>query len=653
MFDLYPIVYKQLRNILLFSVVILFSAVAYSMENFSVKTKIIIQTEALNLIREYESKMNLIGKTAALDHKKAKSYSEELINLFINRQVMVYNDLDPSKKLSNFYEIETYANNILLWYKGGLEVHMWYNDAKVSNIINHKENIYSIDVLIPKKIDGNYLNKVLNKNIEKLIFRIAFTVDDGTLGNFKIAGLRSHDSKAEVVDQRSLDEINSENLSEEELYKIKIEADRALNDYINYLNLIVDPDESAEDKEFYKKRFMSVFKDENVYVANDLEPKPKEKAIPIHLYLDRIAELYPKGVSILTFNLDSVQYGKPTKSDKNSFFNYIYVDKFFSASPDGKKLVRNDNKLTIKVEFEKSDRSYTNYKIASIVVNTSEYAEVSGNEKMEMPAMNLQENSRKGLSLGLHAGMGMHSILVSDILNQSIENGYNTWGIKTDPYSYTACFSLSYYPFQRMGFSLGISYDRYETTYGLTDSFVNKDDIVYINNFPAEECYNIVGGNYDSLIAVDALSVPLLLNFHTSKAGKFGLFAAGGASFSYIFNSGYTSNGYLHGFYTMRNNTYPYDPLEFRYYDEWNRLPDEKKGDLTYSSINVTAIGRVGVEYYVNYFTSVKLGIYYEQGILDIEPDKSEYLNIFGKIFEHQQTLTKKQGIFIGVNYKL
>ena len=131
------------------------------------RDKIVVYTEAIKLIEAYQDNVNNIAKLQDIDVKEAESYAEDIIDLFLSRNVLVYNDLDPFHQLSEFYEIETYVSNLILWYPDGMKVYLDPDKMKGSQIISYEENVYSIDVQADKKNNGNYLNKTLNLNNEK------------------------------------------------------------------------------------------------------------------------------------------------------------------------------------------------------------------------------------------------------------------------------------------------------------------------------------------------------------------------------------------------------------------------------------------------------------------------------------------------------
>jgi len=642
---------KKLSPIIL----ILFTSILVSAQaDFSDKTQIVIQTEALKLIEEYEKYINETGKSAALNIDEARSHSEELIELFINRQVFVANDLDPQKKLSKVYEIETYANNLILWYKDGININMWYYNAKVSNIIKHSEEVYSIDVYIPKKVNGNYMNKTLNTNLEKLIFRIAFTVKNGSKpANFKIAGIRDAESKTKT-DSKTLNELNGQDFPESELVKIHSKINTLLNDYINYLTLISDPEEIAEDKVFYKERFMIGFNDANIMVANDLEEKPKEKTLSIKQYLEKYESFFPKGINNLAFNLDSAEYGKVMKQEKNKFYTYVYLNKFFSASPDGKNLIRNDNKLTVKIEFEQIDKAYNNFKISSIVNNQEEYANLSSAGTSEMPELQLSEASRKGLIIGAYAGGGLHELLSNDLLNSETVKGQQDWETSSAFSSYSAGAYVAYYFSNRIGLQIGAEYSTYSTTYKISGEYLDTENTYYtdVANLP----YNKkVSADFDSTISLRTISVPLFINLHTSKAGKFGAFAKIGANFAFPLSAEYSAKGNIEQTALLQENQQGSNDTEiFDGPAETYRRAGETEGELSsISQISVSLAAKAGIEYYINYFLSIQAGVYFSQGITNIENNSNKYYNVFKEPIKHDKTYMQNKGVFFGISYKL
>ena len=290
------------RSIFLFLFLIFAQMPFLKAVEFSVKEKSIIYTSAIKVLDNYQTIINEMGEYVVNDIEKAKSNAESFLELFVNRQVLIYNDLDPAHKLSEFYEAETYSSNIILWYPDGLSIQLNLGNAKVSDIMTHEENVYSIDILVKKSINGNYLNETLNKNVEELTFRIAFGLENKSLGNFRIVGVRSASSKYVIDYSQALKEVNSEDFNAEDLAKIRSELKTLLKDYTNFLSLIGDPQEQAGDKEFYKASFLKLFQSGDIRIYNDINPEPQTSLISVTDYLSGFIADYPNGIKNLSIN---------------------------------------------------------------------------------------------------------------------------------------------------------------------------------------------------------------------------------------------------------------------------------------------------------------------------------------------------------------
>jgi len=634
------------------------SVSAQEKETYSAKKRIIIQTEAVKLVEQYEQHINEIGKLASTDIEAAKSTAQSLMSLFINRQVYVTNDLDPNNTLSKFYEIETYSNNLILWYKEGIKVKMKYKEAKVTNIMNHQNDVYSIDVLIPKEIKGNYMNKTLNQNTEALVFRIAFTMSGNeTPSNYKIAGIRDAASVTIKEDIKVINDLNSEKIDEEQLKGIYSSVNAILNDYINYLTLIADPDEPAEDKIYYKERFMSAFKDKNVLMPNDLEEKPQVQELSASQYLYNFTAAFNRGVQNLAFGLDSAEYSKVIKMDKGKYYTLVYVDKFFTAELDEKTTLRNDNNLTVKVEFDLQENSYTNFKISNIVANKVNYANVTEIEESVVPELEIEELSRKGFIAGAFAGLGMNKIDIGDLRESETVNGGEEWTYKSTALNTTAGVTIAGYISNRIGFQTGATYSRYATTYNLNGEFIDYDSVFSSPIGPGNEYYKTVDADYDSTVILNTVSIPLLLCLHTSKAGKFGVYGKFGVNMEFPVSASYKATGYFWQKATLVEQGKPHSTGDINgtdYVEGGFKREGETDGKLDdYTGTTVNLVGMLGAEYYISYFVSVYAGFYFEYGLDDIQSDKAEYINIHHESVPHKTTSLQKIGFNIGINYKL
>ena len=102
--------------------------------DFSEKDSHIIYTKVLQLLNNYQDLINQIGEESIKTGETPSNLIDLFNDLFLNRKVYVYNDLDPSHQLSGFYEVETYSANLALWYKDGMQVKLDLQNARVGEI---------------------------------------------------------------------------------------------------------------------------------------------------------------------------------------------------------------------------------------------------------------------------------------------------------------------------------------------------------------------------------------------------------------------------------------------------------------------------------------------------------------------------------------
>lgn len=617
--------------------------------DFSDKEKAIIYTNSLRILKDYETIINEIGVNVVNDIEKAQSNAEGLIELFINRQVLVYNDLDPSYQLSKFYEAETYSANLILWYPDGVNIKLDLENAKVGNIMQHEDNVYSLDIMLNKKIDGNYLNQTLNRNSEGLTFRIAFSSKNRSFDNFKIVGIRNAESSDIIDYSKALKEVNSEDLSEEELTKIHEGIKAILGDYNNFLALLGDPDEIEEDKVFYKESLTNIFENSETKIYNDINPEPEKSLINVSFYIAQYGENFPAGIKNISVNIDSADFGKVIKSEEGNFYTYAYADKFFSGSFKGREAFSEMFPLAFKISFEKSGKAYTNYKISGIDISGSGFfSESASDQEIAVPDMVIKPVSRKGLSIALFGSYGLSYIKDQNISTLSMESDNYKWNINND-YGLTAGIRMQYFFTDFLGIETGVYYDTYKSMFNLEGNFQDDEFSTDIND---DSFYKIFETAIDSTINLNYITVPLLLNYISSKPGKMGFYINAGIKASYAISSSYSTTG-NYKYYGY----YPSNPLAIQYLEItelgfYNREIIDETGDTEISSLNLSLYGSIGIYIPFGYYSSVYLGPDIMYGFTDIMGERSEYKDIFGNTTGNQPAKIQKIGLKIGFVYK-
>ncbi len=590
---------------------------------FPEKQTAIIYSKSIELLSEYQSLINEMGEQAVKDVEMAKSKKEKLLELFINRKVLVYNDLDPSHTLSEFYEAETYASNIILWYPDGMVVDLDLENAKVSSIKQHDKNVFSIDILLKKQIEGNYMNKTFNNAEEELTFRVGFSHEGNSFENFNIAGIRSPESEGAPKDSKTLKEVNSEQLSKAELQKIHTGLGAVLHDYKNYLALIGDPEEYEEDKKFYRESFLKLFKNNEVTVYNDIMPKPDQTFYSPEKYVDAYAENYPEGIKNLAINMDSAEYGAAIKDDKGRYYSYVYADKFFSGQFKGEDAYRTQTKMMAKISYEKKGNTYTDFKIESIDKEGYEYYQ--NNEEAEVPEIAIKPVTREGLAISAFAVTGQGYINDETINNITIENNLYDYTVQHD-FAYHAGAGLSYFLNDNIGLKTGVQYSRFSSKYSLDGQFQNDELTKDAND---AQHYDIVTATMDSTVNVSAISLPIAINYHYGRPAKVGFFAEGGVNLGYNVRNEYELTGDIEtsGYYPQYDEVIQY--LNYEELGYYSRENLSESGEADIKSFNFGVHAALGISLPLGYYNSLLIGPEVQYGLSNLN-NRNTYTDIFG-----------------------
>ena len=614
-------------------------------KDFSDKEKTVIYMHSLNMLKDYQRLINEIGVFAVNNLEAAQSSSESFLELFVNRQVLIYNDLDPAHLLSPFYEAETYISNLLLWYHDGMEIEMNFDIAKVSNIMEHEYDVYSLDIMINKQINGNYLNRTQNRNREALLFRIAFNTKGS--GNYKIVGIRNASSEFQIDYSSAMEEVNSEVLKENEEVQVTDGSRALMNDYANFLSLLSDPSELEEDKVFYKKSFMQLFKGEDARVFNDLQPEPENSLLSTTEYLDLLKSGYEQGINNLSLNSDSARIGNVIKNEDESYYTSANVTKFFSGMYRGEEVFREMFSLNFKIVFEKAGSAYINYKIESIDIEVEDFYQSTGDETTatQLPEQQITSITRKGWSLSIGGSYG-YSMIESEMA-QSPGADYDAepW-VYSSGYGYRAGIHASYFFNDHIGLIAGLNYNNYQGSLHLTGHFEDTELTPDINGLidPDEVRYKNYQMDYDSALSHSYISLPLLLNYTSGTPGKWAFYIEAGGSLGYRISSAYTVTG-DEQFY----GNYPYHEagMELIYLEElgyYNRTDIQRSGDADIHNINISGYLSTGIVIPLGYFSSFKFGPEVYFGFTDINTG-IESLNIFGQSIPHESNVLKKYGV--------
>lgn len=591
------------------------------------------QSQALEVIKNYQISINKIGKTANADISKAKYYSEELIKLFIDRKSFVYNDLDTS--YSKNYEIETYARNIILRYKKGIEVDLDFDNARSTYISYFENDTYVLDVIVQKKISGIYLEKDVVKRTEELTFRIAFDASkNDNFSNFRIVGIRK------VIQPK-----NNLNLIESEI-KTK------LQDYVNFLSLIGDTKETDKDKMFYRDKFVSLFTTHDVEIWNDVNQSPK--ALKADDYLKVFEEKYSGKKYTASFEFDSIKFGNVSELNQDVLITNIETLKHVSYVDDNGKMSYKPQKYIISFVFKRNENMFSDFLIAGMQEISKEHKNIEQFVLEAKPTKNIKYATRKGFEFGAYSGIGQNEIYSADLLEQS---PYGVWEVKTPATSLTFGASISFFPIKNLRFTSGVEYVSHKSIYSISADSISNEDVtllIQINHIEVMPILKVRDAYYDSTLSINSIKIPLLVGYHYSIK-KIGMFVSAGASLSYTISTAYTTTGnyaIARAPIVKRSSAgisadfavpFLYDYLEKEHADI------EKK---EIADFNFAIDAKLGFEYFINRFTALNCGLYYSKSLADVEKGSS-FVDMSGIVYEHKPSFFESKGIFFGVTYKL
>jgi hypothetical protein len=612
--------------------------------NLSDKQTAIIYNEAIKLLQMYQQVSNQMADNVFNLDELGKT-SQTYVDLFVSRKAIIYNDLDPLYRLSETYELETYVSNLLLWYPDGMKINLNFQNLKAGNIISHGDNIYTVDVMATKSLNGNYLNRQNNKNTVELLIRIAFYQNNKSFENFKIAGIRSLESTSSADDSKILAEVKGINLSAREMQTIKDQAKNLLTDYINFLSLTANPNETKDDKHYYKHYFIGLFTDSTLNLANDIEPDPILRWIPVSTYFLNLSSNYPEGIRNIGMNIDSAEFSKIIPLENNKYYISCYVEKFFSGKFLGKTIFRDYSKFEFRISFDIENNSFKNFKITSVEkLGLNLYNEDETISKPIIPSKRITAFQRKGFYSSFAMAIGIAQ------LNDKNLNNNNTLTWQTSSRSSLQFEGKAiWYLSNQVGLSTGLGYSQNSIAMNLSGNFRNNLYFTDINN----ETYLMnVSASYDSVLYINHIQIPLTVLIHSNKKPEnFGIYFETGIKANINVKSNYNASGNFatYGYYEQ----YP-QALQIINAPELGfvtRNNINTKGSASVSNIIWTANASIGISWPIDFFTMLHLGPEINFTLNSIS-NRTHFSDAFGNQSKAKKVEILNYRIKLSINHK-
>jgi hypothetical protein len=648
---------------------------------FSSKQETEIKKKARKVLDEYSDRVNKLGKEVKkIDQTRLNI--EDFLSLFVSRKTQVNNDLDPTHLLSKNYEAETYAANIPLWYPSGITIKLSYSDAQVSNVISHGDNVFSIDYIIDKRTTGLYLGKTKNDTTEKLQFRVAFTINAGEYTNFKIAGIRKPTEKSETASNKEIFEIKSAPLTENDKRDIDRETKTVLNDYANYLSLIGDTLEDIEEKISYKNSFKSLFIRDQCDVFNDILPESKKQFVPVRDYIVLYSEAYAADGGTVTFQLDSADLGIIIKKSDSLYYRQTEVNKFFNGNYLGKRKVVIDNRVSLRIVFQRSGRLFKNFKIERIdqvskiktetielpvftamqkqktakkqpEIKKSKTVDAKQSaEKKSSPSAQLNSSKSKA-AIAIGASGNITNLANSTLADVNVKKSGYTWNT-TALFGYNVYANYIHPLTHSLSFFAGIGYSRVSTKYSVKNNdFINDSARFYIDNFGTKYIKEIYA-NFDSTVNINFINLPVGISLKYNLSPKIDLVIKPSININFIASANSEFDGTLEyrAFYKGQTDLFHPNVIwpdliqtrndwpEFGVYQKTGPKTSNIKSSL--NSLQIVADLSCGIDIKLNTKTSLMLLGNFQYGLSDINKSQELVYDLFGET--EQQAKTSNYG---------
>jgi len=616
---------------------------------FPEREMLILNTEAIKLLKKYESLMNELGSISNIEDEKTGDIKEQIINLFLNRQIVVFNDLDPTYSKSKLKEIETYTSDILLLYPDGIKISIDTKTARMGRINQHGDNLYSVDIIATKRINGNYMNKMQNTETRKLAFRIAFKKNNKTFSDFKFVGIRDFYEPASVQDERTLEEINKISLTPQQEEQIDNASKSLLNDYIRNLSLIGNPEEDPDDKDLYQVAFVELFTDSSAVVYNDIDPDTKENDFPPDKYIKQYRNLYPQGIKNINLNIDSAKFKPAIKNDDGTYYRYVYADKNFSGIYKGKNKNTVSENLAFKISFDKEGSSFQNFKFINIEQSSLNFYQGNTMAEMDTNTFIIKQIEREGISLGITLTGGLGSIYDKTALDEKL-GGEDIWSL-TPEFSYSIGFEFDYFFTNNLAVKTGISYSAFSSTYTIDGTYADDNNTLTTDVNNDSFIKNLNADNYTNNITLSNIDIPVQLLWVSSENRKIGAYASAGLMFSFTLNAESTSNGTIQYYGYYPDNPEVIQELYIEELGFFNKTYTESEQTYATTSYNITLTASAGVSIPIGYFSTLRLGPEIIWGLSDIS-NKTNYTNLFGEETDNLGTTLRNYGFNISYTYK-
>lgn len=357
------------KNYLLTGCLVLFSLWAFSQGTPKLEKSVVLKmrSNVTDLINVYKEKLNKIG-SRTLESNKKMVLVQETFQLFENKDVRVFNDIDATGKKPSDPKISTYLEDIYVLYnKNGVTFN--FNNVSLSDIFISRNFDYffikvTIDInAIGTTNSGEKLNSWITQDLfVQYKFKGQEISPEPTIYEiFKSPIATDGFIKPKIVDNGSNPQPFTfgkkwENIDKSAAEKLKEDAKKWIINYYTGLNTLGSKQYDMMKKSLLTQEIIEQFESDGVIVFYDIDPSMGEKSATtdISTYLGDIVALFGKeGISFENSNpVNSELY----LSRNNKFLFLISsVDRSVNGKDNSGNAINYKTKLNFIIQYNISD----------------------------------------------------------------------------------------------------------------------------------------------------------------------------------------------------------------------------------------------------------------------------------------------------------
>lgn len=407
---------------------------------------------------------------------------------------------------------------------------------------------------------------------------------------------------------------------------IASKIDELLENYQKYGGL---SENGVEISALYTKKLNELFTaTKDVYLYNDIDPeKLLDEKIFLTEYVLKVRSWYKAGLAMkLSWDAMLMSEVVQLPDSKNDYTVSLLLEKQVMGVYKSKNIINNTNDLYFIIEFEKSGKTFKNFKIAGIQkekpsLEVPEEPKVAIKEKEEESKKEPKKEPKKVARKEMDNSISLYfNPLYTQIYNKDVF-GDDNWQAEGG-IGYNGGIGYTYYLRKSIGVFGGLSLTNYKTNLKL-ENFSIETNTLKLEDKDGDEYYRYIQSDVEEQNSLTYLDVSLGANLNKYlKENAFGIYLGTGCQFSYLFMSKYNITGSsTHTGYYPEYHVVLYDLPDYDFTAE--NLDSENDWDL--NSFNISAYLSFGLFARVHRLVYLNAGPYIIYGIGDLKYDTAKH----------------------------